>query len=470
MKPFALRARRPTPTAPSHCSPPTRTRAFLGGGTNLVDLMKLGVEHPDAAGRRHAAAARPRSSRLPDGGAAHRRRGPQQRPRRRPATSAALPGALAGAARRRLRAAAQHGHRRRQPAAAHPLLLLPGRHQPCNKREPGSGCAALEGVNRNHAILGASRRTASPPIPPTWPSRWPRSTPSCTCTGPTASARIPLADFHRLPGDDPAARHRPGARRADHRRRRCPPLPFAAQLAATARCATAPPSRSRWSRVAAALDVDGRRGARRAARARRRRRTSRGGRRRAEQALRGAAGHRGGASPPPPTPSSPRPARCATTPSRCRWRATSSSARCSTSRRAPDDHRRPRWSAPAIDRVDGPRKVTGTAPLRRRARPRRADRLRSPVVQSTIATGRISPVDAARGRGDARRARRPHARQRAAAGRTALASDLPVLQSHDVHYQGQVVAAVVAETSEIAQAAAEALVDRVRRGAARTSC
>ena len=61
-----------------------------------------------------------------------------------------------GAARRRLAAAAQHGHRRRQPAAADALPVLPRRRSPCNKREPGAGCAALDGHNRSHAVLGTS--------------------------------------------------------------------------------------------------------------------------------------------------------------------------------------------------------------------------------------------------------------------------------------------------------------------------
>jgi xanthine dehydrogenase YagS FAD-binding subunit len=42
---------------------------------------------------------------------------------------------------------------------------------PCNKRAPGSGCAALGGFNRGHAT-SAPATTASPPILPIWPSRW----------------------------------------------------------------------------------------------------------------------------------------------------------------------------------------------------------------------------------------------------------------------------------------------------------
>jgi xanthine dehydrogenase YagS FAD-binding subunit len=73
---------------------------------------------------------------------------------------------------------------------------------PCNKREPGSGCSALHGHNRIHAILGASDACIA-------------THPSDMCvalamleatvhvTGPSGSRAIPFADFHRLPGDTP---------------------------------------------------------------------------------------------------------------------------------------------------------------------------------------------------------------------------------------------------------------------------
>jgi xanthine dehydrogenase YagS FAD-binding subunit len=72
----------------------------------------------------------------------------------------------------------------------------------CNKRRPGSGCAALDGFNRNHAILGASEHCIA-------------THPSDMCVALAAldaevqvrsargSRRLPLKDFHRLPGDTP---------------------------------------------------------------------------------------------------------------------------------------------------------------------------------------------------------------------------------------------------------------------------
>jgi len=73
---------------------------------------------------------------------------------------------------------------------------------PCNKREPGSGCSAMEGINRIHAILGTSSRCIA-------------SHPSDMCValialdavvhvrGPRGERTIPFADFHVLPGDHP---------------------------------------------------------------------------------------------------------------------------------------------------------------------------------------------------------------------------------------------------------------------------
>jgi xanthine dehydrogenase YagS FAD-binding subunit len=73
---------------------------------------------------------------------------------------------------------------------------------PCNKRHPGTGCAAIDGVNRMHAILGPSAQCIA-------------VHPSDLCvalaaleatvhvTGPGGERQIPFADFHRLPGDTP---------------------------------------------------------------------------------------------------------------------------------------------------------------------------------------------------------------------------------------------------------------------------
>lgn len=174
---------------------------YLGGGTNLVDLMKAGVEIPDRlVDVRHLPLAAVRES--PGGGL------------------------VLGATTTNSDAAAHPGVRRRYPAVAQAILagasgqlrnmatvggnLLQRTRCPyfadvsqrCNKREPGTGCAALTGVHHNHAVLGHS--------------------PHCVATHPSdlavalsaygavvhhetagGAGRIPLEQFYRPVGDRP---------------------------------------------------------------------------------------------------------------------------------------------------------------------------------------------------------------------------------------------------------------------------
>ncbi|EJF09555.1 xanthine dehydrogenase family protein subunit M [Pontibacter sp. BAB1700] len=73
---------------------------------------------------------------------------------------------------------------------------------PCNKREPGSGCSAIKGYNRDLAILGTSEHCIA-----THPSDMcvalAALEASINVTGPNGERVIPIADFHRLPGDTP---------------------------------------------------------------------------------------------------------------------------------------------------------------------------------------------------------------------------------------------------------------------------
>ena len=77
---------------------------------------------------------------------------------------------------------------------------------PCNKRDPGSGCPAVDGVNRIHAILGASPHCVA-----THPSDMCVALAALEATvevtGPDGDRTIPFADFHRLPGDRPDLDH-----------------------------------------------------------------------------------------------------------------------------------------------------------------------------------------------------------------------------------------------------------------------
>jgi xanthine dehydrogenase YagS FAD-binding subunit len=73
---------------------------------------------------------------------------------------------------------------------------------PCNKREPGSGCSALEGYNRDHAILGASEHCVA-----THPSDMAVAMVALDAVvrtqGPDSGRTIPLTELHRLPGEQP---------------------------------------------------------------------------------------------------------------------------------------------------------------------------------------------------------------------------------------------------------------------------
>jgi xanthine dehydrogenase YagS FAD-binding subunit len=73
---------------------------------------------------------------------------------------------------------------------------------PCNKREPGSGCSALEGYNRDHAIFGASEHCVA-----THPSDMAVAMVALNAVvrtqGPAGERAIPITELHRLPGDQP---------------------------------------------------------------------------------------------------------------------------------------------------------------------------------------------------------------------------------------------------------------------------
>ena len=123
MKPFAY-ARPTSARRRSTLVAQPANAKFLGGGTNLVDLMRENIEQPDALVDVTAPAVLARSTSAPDGGLSHRRRRAEHRGRARPAGARALSGAVAGDPVRRLGADPQHGDGRRQPDAAHALLLL----------------------------------------------------------------------------------------------------------------------------------------------------------------------------------------------------------------------------------------------------------------------------------------------------------------------------------------------------------
>ena len=184
--------------------PPTRAPAqFLAGGTNIVDYMRLDVMRPEVLvdlnglqGQHGRIEAGPDGLRL---------------------------GALA-----RMADVADHpAVRRDYPVIAQSLLLAASPQirnmgalggnvlqrtrcpyfrdvgwRACNKREPGSGCAALEGVNRKHAVLGGSGHCIA-----TYPGDFAQALVALGATietlGPRGPRRMPFEQLHREPGDTP---------------------------------------------------------------------------------------------------------------------------------------------------------------------------------------------------------------------------------------------------------------------------
>lgn len=175
---------------------------FIAGGTNLLDLMKLQVETPT-----HLIDV----NRLPFGevtetadgglriGALVRNSDLAADARVRKDYAVLSRALLAGAS----------GQLRNRATTAGNLLqrtrcsYFYDTSKPCNKRAPGSGCAAIGGFNRIHAVLGASEACIA-----TNPSDMAVAMRALDATvetvGPDgAERRIPIADFHRLPGDTP---------------------------------------------------------------------------------------------------------------------------------------------------------------------------------------------------------------------------------------------------------------------------
>lgn len=176
--------------------------AYLASGTNLLDLMKTGVARPDRLIDITHISGLDRIERLPDGGlrvgALVRNTDLAHDPdllRSYPAVAEAL---LSGASAQLRNAATVSGNLLQRTRCAY----FSDPFSACNKREPGSGCDALHGENRLHAVLGWS--------------------PSCIAVHPSdfcvplvaldavveiegrrGRRDIPLEALHRLPGDAP---------------------------------------------------------------------------------------------------------------------------------------------------------------------------------------------------------------------------------------------------------------------------
>jgi xanthine dehydrogenase YagS FAD-binding subunit len=174
---------------------------FIAGGTNLIDLMKQDVERPSRLidisrlplkSVEETTGGRLRiGSLVPNSDLAYHPLIAQ----RYPMLASAI---LAGASAQLRNMASTGGNLLQRTRCAYFYDTA----TPCNKREPGSGCSAITGLNRGHAILGTSEACIA-------------THPSDMCValvaldakvlvaGPAGERAIAFADFHRLPGKTP---------------------------------------------------------------------------------------------------------------------------------------------------------------------------------------------------------------------------------------------------------------------------
>ncbi len=175
---------------------------FIAGGTNVTDYMRLGVMRPERLVDVNPLTERLGAIRLDEAGL------------------------HLGALVRMAEAEDHEGIARDYPVIADTLRLAATRQIrnmaslggnvlqrtrcdyfrktsfPCNKREPGSGCAALEGVNRRHALLGTSERCIAA-YAGDFAQALIALDAEVTVTGPSGERRLPFADLHREPGERP---------------------------------------------------------------------------------------------------------------------------------------------------------------------------------------------------------------------------------------------------------------------------
>jgi xanthine dehydrogenase YagS FAD-binding subunit len=180
---------------------------FIAGGTTLVDLMKLGVETPKTLVDINLLPL-DKIEKLSDGGL---RIGALVRnsdlawnedvKKSYPVLSQAI---LSGASPQLRNMATTGGNLLQRTRCAYfrePSAGTPGGYA-CNKRAPGTGCAALDGFHRTHAILGTSEHCIA-----THPSDMCVAMAALEAVihveGPKGKRTVPFADFHKLPGDTP---------------------------------------------------------------------------------------------------------------------------------------------------------------------------------------------------------------------------------------------------------------------------
>ena len=201
MRPFSYE-QAATPAAAAAAAARNPDAKFIAGGTNLLDLMKLEIEKPahliDVNGL-----ALDKIESTPDGGmrigalVRNTDLAADARVRREyPLLSRALLAGASGQLRNSATTAGNLLQRTRCP-------YFYDTNQACNKRDPGSGCAAMQGFSRQLAVIGSSNSCIA-----THPSDMAIAMRALDATVETvqpegAARKIPIADFHTLPGDTP---------------------------------------------------------------------------------------------------------------------------------------------------------------------------------------------------------------------------------------------------------------------------
>jgi xanthine dehydrogenase YagS FAD-binding subunit len=184
---------------------------FLAGGTNLVDHLKLGIARPDLVVDVRTLTSREVTD-LPDGGlrlgaaSTNSDVAADLRVRERyPVLAQAL---LAGATGQLRNMATTAGN----PLQRTRCVYFTDVTTPCNKREPGSGCSAVGGYTRYHAVLGTTAALPDPGAAGTCIATHPSDMAVALAAldaqvqvlGPAGSRTVPFAELHRLPGEDPS--------------------------------------------------------------------------------------------------------------------------------------------------------------------------------------------------------------------------------------------------------------------------
>jgi xanthine dehydrogenase YagS FAD-binding subunit len=179
--------------------------AFLAGGTTEIDLVRLDVLRPSGLVDINALPLRQIED-LPGGGLRIGALARMSEVAETPAVAERFPmlaQALVLGASAQLRNMASIGGNLLQRVRCSYFRDV---GSPCNKRDPGTGCSALEGVNRGHAILGTSEYCIA-----THPSDLAVALVALDATvrteGPVGERAIPIDDFFLLPGDTPQREH-----------------------------------------------------------------------------------------------------------------------------------------------------------------------------------------------------------------------------------------------------------------------